>query len=91
MPHIQQTGTTRLIWAYNDRDPPSLTSIPIHQKMGSRSLNIFERQPEADKPALPSDVQTYDCRVPNVIDKLIIIIYMYFSLFLRIMDHLLKV
>ena len=41
--------------------------------MGSRSLNIFERQPEADKPALPSDVQTHDCRVPNVIIMLLIV------------------
>ncbi|EDV25402.1 uncharacterized protein TRIADDRAFT_55461 [Trichoplax adhaerens] len=60
------TGTTRLIWAYNNKDPVSTSNIPMHNKMGTRSVNLFERMPEKDKPVLPSDYQTYDFRVPNV-------------------------
>ncbi|RDD36647.1 DBH-like monooxygenase protein 1-like protein [Trichoplax sp. H2] len=62
---LLDTGTTRLIWAYNAQDPPSTTNIQIHDKMGARSLNLFERMPENDKPSMPSDVQTHECRVPN--------------------------
>ncbi|EDV25400.1 uncharacterized protein TRIADDRAFT_55459 [Trichoplax adhaerens] len=59
-------GTTRLIWAYNNNDPPSQTNIPMHHKMGSRSVNLFNAMPEIDKPKLPDDTKTYDCLAPNV-------------------------
>ncbi|EDV25401.1 uncharacterized protein TRIADDRAFT_55460 [Trichoplax adhaerens] len=60
------TGTTRLIWAYNDNDPISTTNIPMHNKMGTRSVNLFERMSEKHKPVLPSDYRTHEFRAPNV-------------------------
>lgn len=59
-------GTSRLIWAYNKLDPESDTNIPFHEKMGARSVNLFERVSEEDRTKLPSDVQVHDCLVPNV-------------------------
>ena len=61
-----QTGTSRLIWAYNRMDPESDINIPYHEKMGTRSVNLFERMSENDKSNLPSDIQVHDCLVPNV-------------------------
>lgn len=34
--------------------------------MGSRSVNLFERMSEKDKPKLPSDTKTFDYLIPNV-------------------------
>lgn len=55
-----------MIWAYNRLDPKSDTDFPFHEKMGTRSVNLFERISENDKPTLPSDTQIHDVLVPNV-------------------------
>ena len=47
-------------------DPQSDTDIPFHEKMGTRSVNLFERMSEKDKPTMPSDTKVHDCLVPNV-------------------------
>ncbi|EDV25405.1 expressed hypothetical protein [Trichoplax adhaerens] len=60
------TGTTRLIWAYNDNDPVDPQTFTKHTKQGSRSVNLFNSLPEADKPPLPSDTQYFDLLNPDV-------------------------
>ena len=55
-----------MIWAYNYNDPPNPDNIPIHDKMGTRSVNLFNTMPESDKPPLPSDTQRHQCLAPNV-------------------------
>ena len=67
IPYIRiQTGTTRLIWSYNDVDPVTPVTFTRHKKQGTRSVNLFTTLPESDKPPLPSDVQHFDLHNPNV-------------------------
>jgi hypothetical protein len=53
-----ESGTTRIIWAYHAQDPLQETSIPMHQRMGSKSLNLLTGM--SQKPVLGSDVKTID-------------------------------
>lgn len=61
-----QTGTTRLIWSYNDVDPATPNTFTKHKKQGTRSVNLFTSLAESDKPSLPSDAQYFDLHNPNV-------------------------
>ena len=63
---LMQTGTTRLIWSYDDVDPITPNTFTRHKKQGTRSVNLFTSLPEVDKPPLPSDVQYFDLHNPNV-------------------------
>ncbi|RDD43175.1 DBH-like monooxygenase protein 1-like protein [Trichoplax sp. H2] len=59
-------GTTRLIWSYHSSDPVSPTIITKHQKQGTRSVNLFHTIPEADKPSMPNDTQSFTIINTNV-------------------------
>ena len=53
-----ESGTTRIIWAYHAEDPVQETNFPMHQRMGSKSLNLLTGI--SNKPVLSSDVKTVD-------------------------------
>ncbi|EDV25404.1 uncharacterized protein TRIADDRAFT_63840 [Trichoplax adhaerens] len=61
-----EDGTTKLIWSYHTADPTAPNVFTKHEFQGTRSINLFNRIPEFDKPPLPSDVQYVDVLAKNI-------------------------
>eukprot|EP00118_Oscarella_pearsei_P016612 m.160603 g.160603 ORF g.160603 m.160603 type:complete len:221 (+) comp38775_c1_seq33:293-955(+) len=54
-----EISTSQVIWAYHQEDPESPDDLKMHQKMGSRSVNLLIGNFGEDV-SLPADVQYFD-------------------------------
>ncbi|KAI8504838.1 DBH-like monooxygenase protein 1 [Branchiostoma belcheri] len=72
-----KAGTTRVIWAYHEQDPPHDTALMYHgETRGARSLMLLDGTGDTDRD-MPADVQKLDFRNDYAIPESRVTNYLY--------------
>ena len=64
---IFQSSTTRLIYAYGDKDPTDSSAPTEYHGSTNRGVkSVYLLMPPAKAPELPADAQTFEMKVSSV-------------------------